>query len=183
METMSVQPNERKLAELILYISQKYADDQSFGQVKLNKALFFSDFTSFGIFGQTITGAEYQHLPEGPAVLRMLPVQRALREEGSFAIQELTSYGYKQKKPVNLRSPNLSLFSGEEIALVDEWVERLRPMNGKQVSDYSHKTAAWEFTKQGEIIDPKLVYIAWGKPNAAEVRRGQEIAAEYGLLA
>jgi hypothetical protein len=183
METKSVELDERKLAELILYISQRYADDSTYGQVKLNKALFFTDFAAFGIFGQTITGTQYQHLPEGLAVLRMLPVQKALREDGSLVIQEVNSYGYTLKKPVNLRSPNLSLFSGQEIALVDEWIERLRPMNARQVSDYSHKTAAWEFTKQGEVIDPKLVYIAWGKPNVADIRRGQEIAAAYGLLA
>jgi hypothetical protein len=180
---MNVDLNERKLAELILYISQKYADDPTFGQVKLNKALFFPDFTAFGIFGRTITGAQYQHNPEGPTVLRMLPVQKALIDDGSLAIQKVNSYGYTQKKPVNLRAPDLSLFSGHEIALVDEWIERLRPMNAKQVSDFSHKTAAWELTTQGEIIDPKLVYIAWDKPNSADIRRGQEIAAKYGLLA
>ncbi len=38
---LTMQTSERKLAELILYISQQYANDPSYGSVKLNKALFF----------------------------------------------------------------------------------------------------------------------------------------------
>ena len=180
---MAIQENERKLAELVLYISQKYANDPNFGQVKLNKALFFPDFTAYGSWGQTITGAQYQHNPEGPTVLRMLPLLAALTADGSLEVQRVSTYGYTQKRTVNLRNPNLSLFSGKEIALVDTWVERLRPMNGKQVSDYSHETAAWRLTATGEIIDPKTVYIAWSTPTSADIKRGQAIAEMYGLLA
>ena len=86
----------------------------------------------------------------------MLAVQQALIDEGALAIQTVPSYGYTQKKPVNLRKPDLSLFTGEEIAMVDDWLQRLRPMNAKQISDYSHKTAAWQLTTQGEIINPNM---------------------------
>ena len=61
---MMMLDNERKLAELILYISQRYATDPNFGMVKLNKALYFPDFSAYASWGETITGAEYQHLPE-----------------------------------------------------------------------------------------------------------------------
>jgi Antitoxin SocA-like, Panacea domain len=45
----------------------------------LHKILFYSDFSAFGLWGKTITNAEYQHLEHGPAVYRMLPVQEALK--------------------------------------------------------------------------------------------------------
>jgi len=180
---MGIDAKDRKLSELILYVSQRYADDPTYGQVKLNKAIFFPDFAAYGVRGETITGAQFQHNAEGPTVVRMIPVQQGLIEEGALAIQKLNSYGYTQLKPVNLRAPNLSLFTAEEIALVDDWIERLRPMNARQVSDYSHKTAAWKLTRQGELIPPCMVYIAGSEPSAYDIKRGQEIAMRYGLLA
>jgi hypothetical protein len=39
--------DEQKMKELILYISQKCADDTKFGATKLNKILYFSDFLAY----------------------------------------------------------------------------------------------------------------------------------------
>ena len=48
--------NIQKFKELVLHISQKCADDPSFGAVKLNKILFFADFASSAHYGTPITG-------------------------------------------------------------------------------------------------------------------------------
>src|SRR5579884_3151713 len=109
--------DEEKLGELILYISQKSAVDPKFGAIKLNKILYLSDFLAFGHWGKPITGVPYQHLPKGPAPKRLLPVRDELKSKGDLAIQELPlKSGNMQKRTVNLRDPNLSLFTGEEIA-------------------------------------------------------------------
>jgi hypothetical protein len=180
---MPVQENERKLAELILYISQKCANHYYFGQMKLNKLLFFCDFSAYGKWGTTITNAEYQHLPKGPTVYRMLPVQDALKSDGALAIQPTDCFGFQQNRPVNLRQPDLNLFTGPEIALVDSWIERLKPMSSNDVSRLSHSTAGWSITKDSEIIDPKTVFLAWSEPSAFEIQRGLELAAQHGLVA
>lgn len=180
---MAIDQKERRLAELILYISQKSADDPNFGQTKLNKILFFADFSAYGRWKETITGAEYQHLPEGPAVCRMLPIQRELKNEDALAIQITDYWGFNQKRPINLREPDLSDFSGKHIALIDLWIDRLRPMTASEVSRFSHETAAWRATVDRETIHPKMALLGWGEPSAAEVRRGQEIALEHGLMA
>ena len=180
---MMMQNDERKLAELILYISHKYANDPNYGLVKLNKALFFPDFNAYANWGKTISGAEYQHLNEGPAVIRLPQVLRALEDEKALVVRSVDFFGYEQKKPVNLRKPDLIHFNGQEIALVDAWIERLRPMNAREISDFSHETAAWRLTKDRETIDPRYVFIAWREPNAAEIARGRELAAKHGLLA
>lgn len=180
---MAIQNNERKLAELILYISQKYANDPYFGLVKLNKALFFPDFNAYASWGETISGAEYQHLREGPAVIDLPLVLRGLQDEGALVVRSVDFFDYPQKKPVNLRNPDLIHFTGREIALVDAWIEKLRPLNARQISDLSHETAAWRLTRDRETIDPRYVFIGWRKPNAAEIMRGRELAEKYGLLA
>ena len=50
----------KKLRELILYICDKSKNHpKKLGMVKLNKILFFSDFTAYLRHGSSITGAKY----------------------------------------------------------------------------------------------------------------------------
>src|SRR5690242_6208170 len=112
--------DEKKLAELILYISQKCATDPKFGAVKLNKILYLSDFIAFGNWGEPITAVEYQHLRMGPAPRRLVPIRDSLVKSGKLAIQTLPlRSGNIQNRTVNLVDANLQVFSGREIALVD----------------------------------------------------------------
>lgn len=57
--------SEEKLRELILYIAQKSKTDPRCGAVKLNKLLYYADFSAYRLLGRAITGAEYQHLKKG----------------------------------------------------------------------------------------------------------------------
>ena len=179
---MPVAQREKRLAELILYICQQLADDPYFGQTKLNKVLFFADFDAYGKWGKTLSGGEYQHIQQGPCVRRMKPVQEAMIEAKDLELQAVEFHSFCQERLVNLRAPNLELFTRDEIALIDNWIARLRIMSAKEASELSHQTAAWQMTKQGELIDPNLVFIAWGAPTNEEIRRGQEIAAQHSLL-
>lgn len=173
---------EERLKELILYVSKKLSNDDHFGQVKLNKVIFFADFTAFGRLGKTITGLEYQHLDEGPALRAMLPIQSRMKTARLLVIEPRSLYAYTQDRPISLRDPDLKNFSGEEIAIVDAWIDRLRPMTGKQASNLSHDTFGWRSTKKLGTIDPRSVFISWRKPNAADIERGRELAKKHGLL-
>ena len=180
---MPLKQKEAKLAELILYICQRSEADPSFGQTKLHKVLYFSDFNMFGVWGETITGAEYQHLPFGPGVKRMLPVQGELQSAGDLAIKRVAHYKYEQERPLALREADLSEFSGREIAMVDTWITRLWDKSAADVSYDSHETAGWRLTTDGELIDPKTVFLAWGEPSVSEQKRGLALAEHFGLLA
>ena len=52
--------NNAKLCELIIYIAEHSKDDTSFGAVKLNKLLYYSDFSAYRQLRNSITDAEYQ---------------------------------------------------------------------------------------------------------------------------
>ncbi len=179
---MSIGGSEKKLAELILYISQKCAGDDYFGSVKLNKILFFSDFIAYGTWGKTISNAGYQHQPNGPVLHRMLPVIEELKRSASLAIQPTNCGGYRQNRPVNLREPDLSVFEAREIALVDDWIERLKPLSASQISRMTHETASWCSTDDYQEIDPRTVFISCSSPDAAQIKRGLELAEKHGLL-
>lgn len=174
--------DEAKLAELILYISQKCADDPCFGATKLNKILYFADFLHYGNHGKPITGVEYQKLPYGPAPRRLVPVRRQLMENGELGIQpvELRN-GSVQQRPVNLREPNLDLFSGSEIAQVDNVINCFAQSDTDTISGVSHKMIGWQVVEENATIPYPTVFISNPKLSRAEIARGLEVAAKHGL--
>ncbi len=182
MTAATVIGDEEKLAELILYISQKCATDPKFGAIKLNKILYLSDFLSFGNFGEPITGVEYQHLRLGPAPRRLVPVREALQSAGKLVVQNLPlRSGKKQTRTVNLTDPNLKLFSGREIALVDSVIEDLWNLDAEESSEFSHRFVGWKMTNEGENIPYGSIFISDEPLSPAEIFRGQQLAKELNL--
>ena len=174
---MAIQENERKLAELIVYVSEKCASDHKFGAVKLNKILYLSDFLAYGEFGKPITGAEYQKLANGPAPRRLVPVRDELVLDRSLAIQQILLWSGKiMKKTINLRLPDLMMFTGQEIALVDKVIAMLAEDDAQAVSDRTHKMAGWNVVGMNETIPYQTILISCEPLSDAEICRGQEIA-------
>src|SRR5262245_44346313 len=127
----------------ILYIANKSVGDARFGKTKLNKILFFADFTAYRQLGQSITGARYQNLSEGPAPHQLVPRLNALLDSGAVAIREEDSYGYSQQRIMPLRRADLDGFTGAEISILDQVIEDLWQYTARGVSDLSHETIAW----------------------------------------
>jgi len=174
--------NEEKLAELILFISQKCATDPKFGAVKLNKILYLSDFMAFGSWGEPITGVEYQHLRKGPAPTRLLPVRELLQKSGKLVVQPLPlKSGNIQIRTVNVVDPDLSQFSGREIALVDSIIEALWDLDAEESSEFSHRFVGWKMTKEGDPIPYGSIFLSDEPLSEAEITRGQELAREFNL--
>jgi hypothetical protein len=174
----SANPDERKLAELILYISQKCANDPTFGAVKLNKILCYADFWFYAYNDQGITNVEYQKLPNGPAPRRLIPVRDKLIENGDLAMQEVAlKSGATQKRTVNLRRPKLDLFTGAEIAMVDRVIEFMQDTTAETASDISHTLVGWLVVDEGETIPYNTIYFANPPLSHAEISRAKELAA------
>jgi hypothetical protein len=171
-------PDERKLAELILYISQKCANDPTFGATKLNKILCYSDFLFYAYHDRGITNVEYQKLPNGPAPRRLIPVREELIENGDLAMQEvILKTGETQKRTVNLRTPNLDLFTGSEIAMVDRMIESMQGITAEDVSEMSHALLGWLVADEGETIPYNSIYFSNPPLSDAEVSRAGELKA------
>ena len=141
-----------KLRELTLYICRKSEGDDSFGSVKLNKLLFLSDFTFYTAKGKAITGQEYQKLESGPAPRIMPALLREMDRDGDLKIADRQYCGRPQKRPFAFREPDLSVFTGEEIAVVDAIVEGCRGMHGRDIRLQSHRFVGWQLAQIGETI-------------------------------
>ena len=171
-------PDERKLAELIIYISQKCANDPTFGATKLNKILCYSDFVFYAYNDRGITNVEYQKLPNGPAPRRLIPVRDRLIENGDLGLQEIVlKSGETQKRTVNLRSPNLDLFTGAEIAMVDRMIESMQGVTAEDVSEISHTLVGWLVADEGETIPYNSIYFANPPLSEEDILRARELKA------
>lgn len=171
--------NERKLAELILYISQKCADDPSFGSVKLNKILCYSDFIFYAYHQRGITNVPYQKLPNGPAPRKLVPVRNRLIKLRALGMQEVfLKSGRVQRRPVNLRPPQLDVFTAEEIAVVDRVIDTHKRMRADEASRVSHDLVGWAIVEEKETIPYRTIYFANPPLSQDEEFRARELAAK-----
>lgn len=172
--------DEKRLRELILYISAQCQNDSNFGATKLNKILWWADFLSYAQYGKPITGIEYQRLGNGPAPRRLVPVRNDMQAAGEIALAEVASRGgYVQKKIVPLREPNLDVFSPTDIAVVDDVIRALWKKTAKGVSSLSHGKA-WEVAADGASIPYEAVFLSDDPINRYDVARTKELARQFG---
>jgi len=179
---MTIEESDKKLGELILFISQKSENDYSFGAVKLNKLLFYSDFFAYARWRETITGAEYWNLPEGPAPKRLVQVRQVLIDNNSLAIQRReVAQGYFQKRPIQLRPPDLSIFRGNELGLTEEVIDEHRSFTAAQITEKSHLEWGWKLTKDKETIHPRSILLSPEKLSDNEIEKALA-KAEAGIV-
>jgi hypothetical protein len=157
--TRTSQVNDRKMKELILYLATKSAEDSRFSSTKLNKLLFYCDFTAYQQLGQSITGHSYQKLQFGPAPKAMLPILEQMKRDEDCVEIERKVYGLKQRRVQAERAPETSLFSEEELRLADQILRDLWEQSATDVSDLSHEHIGWKAAAPGEIIPYETVFV------------------------
>lgn len=169
-----------KFRELVVYVSQRLEDDRSFGDTKLNKALYFVDFFGYSHLGQPVTGARYQKQENGPLARALLPVRDELVEEGAVTV-EMRPAGTRQRRvTTSRRGADMSRFTEEEIELIDDIIEQLRGYTAVAVSAISHQNSpGWQLAELGEDIPYETALIARDRASSDVRRRGQQLAAKY----
>ncbi|MEO7994174.1 MAG: Panacea domain-containing protein [bacterium] len=171
-------PDER-LRQLILYIAHKCLDDPHFGATKLNKILFWSDFTAYARTHRPITGAAYMKLPQGPAPRRLVPVRQQMVAAREIYLAPTPKFDKIQQRIVPAAGFNLSLFSAGDIAIVDEIIEAIKGKTGKELSALSHGLA-WQVTPDGGNIAYQAAYLSDEPLSEADITRANELAAQRG---
>lgn len=153
-----------KLKALVHYICFRAPNPKKFGATKLNKILLYSDMEAYLTLGQPITGETYVKQQYGPVPKHILTVLEELEREQAIVISEATGYNvsagqsYAQRQFFPILRPNLSVFSGEEISLVDAVVETICDHHtAASISEASHDVI-WESAEIGEEIPYYTVY-------------------------
>ena len=183
MPATTVQPNEQKLRELILYVAAKCQDDENFGAVKLNKILYMADMFAYAEMGTPVTGVEYMKQKAGPVPRRLLPVKRQMEEAGDIVEQQRPYYGMPnpQKRIIPLRKADLSLFTPDEVAHIDAIIEICRSASGTDLTEYSHLHLGWRIAPNlGDNIPYSAVFLSESPVSEFERERAEQLIAEHG---
>lgn len=145
-----------RLAAAIEYVARRLeqTNERHRGAVKLNKILWWADTESYRDRGFSVTGAEYQRLPEGPAP-HQLPVVRArLEHEGRIrrVLRNLGAPSPEQSLEVIANDESAAL-DGDDREMLENALKFFRGKSGKAVSDWSHKhSAGWQVLEDGDLI-------------------------------
>ena len=88
MSVMDVAYDVGKFSEMVLHVAGRLQADRAGGATKLNKVLFFAEFTHLRRHHRVISGCEFQKLPHGPAPRQLLPVRQRLIDSGAPELVE-----------------------------------------------------------------------------------------------
>jgi hypothetical protein len=169
----------KRLAEAILYVCEVCEQDEAFGLTRLNKILFEADFLAFGTRGEPITGVKYQRLQNGPAPKAMLPRLNELVERQDLAIKSTDFMGRPQKRPIALRRADLSVFSAEDIDLLNRVIRESWGKSATNVSNASHRIE-WKTRENGDDIPYEAAWLSNAPVSEAESDRTQALAETHG---
>lgn len=170
-----------RLERLSLYIASRSANDPKFGKTKLAKILFFSDFLAYVVIGDSITGAEYKRLTQGPVPVAMYSAIKRIVKAGTGSIAETGYFNRDQQRLVALKPVDLEGFSANEIALVDEIMEALRDADASAVSALSHTEAAWTCVPELETIPYHLAWVEPYPPSEEAIAVARAAVQRLGL--
>jgi hypothetical protein len=175
-----IRRNEKKMRELILLVAELTKEDPSAGAIKLNKILFHADFRAYLKLGQPITGHPYVHREFGPAPKDLRPIRASLQREGDADVAEVDVGAPKaQDRIVPKRPADRSMFSPDELRIVQDVVAELWDLRGMEVSRDSHKLPGWRATSEGEEIPYQTAFVS---PTVGErsLERAAQIVREHG---
>jgi hypothetical protein len=168
--------DEAQFREAIVHIAQHSADDRYFGQVKLAKILYFADFNAYRRVGQSITGAEYYKLPEGPAPRELLKEIDALVRDGSLVLEPGEAFIYVQHRILAKRDPQPGVLSEMTIAILNEVVEALRGKTAREVIELSRQQMGYKLVKDLATIPYETAWFSNEPLTQEEVEIGSVVA-------
>lgn len=145
-----------RLQELIVYLAAKMERDAHVGRgrIKLAKLLWRCDFAAYWKLGAPITETRYHADEHGPAPAGELLATRDLEAAGRF---EWRNEWDRAQIPAAIGKPaNLTLFTAEQIALIDDQLEQYRYVTGATMRAEAHDFPGWKQAwRDGEgVHDP-----------------------------
>jgi hypothetical protein len=172
--------NRKKFEELVIYIARRLGPEAALGRVKLAKLLMQSDFGAYARFGRSITGATYEKWEHGHLPQELLLVERDLEAKNAIAGEDVEYFGKKLHHITAKRDPDLSDFTEDELAVIEQAIRRFGYESAAYLSDLSHLELGWRLANWKEVIPYNTVFLGAGGVTEADIRRGEELASLHG---
>jgi hypothetical protein len=141
-----------------LYVLGKVGGKPNVGKTVLYKLLYFIDFDYYELYEEQLIGLTYIRNHYGPTPLEFDDFARAMEERGELSQRTRIYHGLQQTRFFAEEEPDLGLFSGRELALVDSVLNRHSDLNAMALSALSHRDTPWLAAKDGQPIDYESVF-------------------------
>ncbi|MGI6049198.1 MAG: type II TA system antitoxin MqsA family protein [Petrimonas sp.] len=148
-------PDLSKFTEMVVFFTEELQP----WKTKLNKLLFYADFTMYQQRGFSISGVQYRAIPMGPVPNNFNSIFEYLVNKKDIDIYYTTfpdgGVG-EQFKPNLSKSFNKELFTDSELQILHSVIERFKDTSTNEIIDISHKEKAWiENSADKKLIDYK----------------------------
>lgn len=122
-------------------------------KTKLNKLLWYADFTHFRLHSVSISGATYVHLPFGPVPDQFQWHLSSAIEVGLIESREVKfPSGHTGELLVAIEEVDMSVFDSVETDVLVATREYFKDLGSLELSNLSHKERGYKETPQGEVI-------------------------------
>jgi len=168
-----IEPDLQKLAAAAHYIIARTEPSQ-LGVTKLNKILWYSDIEYYRRTGQSITGSRtYVRLPRGPVPHMIEDALKLLQKAGKVLERRAKVYDYERREFVWIIEPDISMFSVDQIDIINIYIDIIKSMTAEQISNITHEDAMWDELENGDPMpvsagsiiprQPTEVELTWAK--------------------
>lgn len=151
-------PSLHKFTEMVVFFTERLQP----WKTKLNKLLFYADFTMHKQIGFSITGTQYIAIPMGPVPNNFNSIFEYLVKSQDVDINYITfpdDCTGEQFKPNAKREFNSELFTEQELIILEKVAERFKNTSTNEIIAISHKERAWQENKdEKKLIDYKYSF-------------------------
>jgi len=148
----------KKFKQVLHYTIHKTGDIPNVGKTVLYKILYFIDFNYYELFEKKLTGETYLKFHYGPSPRDFGDVMSELKDERVIEEKKWTEGIYNRIKYLSTVEPVTSKITQEELAFIDENIDKYSRFNATQISEHSHKDIPYIAAEDFEELDYELVF-------------------------
>ena len=139
-------PDFEKFVEMIIY----FCTHQQPWKTKLNKLLFYADFTFFKKYGVSISGSEYYAIDMGPVPDNFNSIFEHLTKIDLLKVHNKTfPDGGVGEKYIPTREFNDKLFEEQELKILQSIDDKFKNFSTQKMIDVSHEEIGWQQGSNG----------------------------------
>ena len=150
--------NEKKYKNAILFFAKK-TQNGTLGKLKIKKLLYYLDFDFFEKYGKSVTGDEYLRFEHGPVPRMAEKILKQMEGKEIKITRRKIKEGLNDQQHIEaLKDFDLSVFSKEELVMLDDVAGKWEKFTGTEMKMATHGEAPWISTEPDGVIDYNLAY-------------------------
>jgi len=141
-----------KIKNMVLYIlgfHETYV-------TKINKLLWYMDFLCYKAFSVSISGNSYTHSAYGPTADDYELIISVMLKDALIGKNEVILHDAVREQLKSLTPCDISIFSKDEIKVMDFVLDIFKDFKCGKISEYSHEEAPYKHTIEGQKISYTL---------------------------